>query len=480
VTPKDEASEGANPDGMDIYDVVLLGGGSAGEYAASLLTAGGKRVALVEQRLVGGECPYFACIPSKAMLAAAELRHRIRRTALMAGAIARPLVLDSDREAYAAAVAHRDVLAEHQDDSAAAQRLQAKGVRLIRGQGRIEGFGLLAAGESRIGWRDLVIATGTRFREPGIPGIGAVPFWTSEDVYTSAELPASAAVIGGGPVGCEIAQVLTRFGSRVTLVQHSRQLLPQEEPAVADALAAALREDGVDVRLNVEVTGVAPAPGGALVTLADGASTTVERVIVAIGMRANTDGIGLERLDIALDARGYLPVDDHCRIAGRPSLWGAGDVTGVAPYTHTANYHARTIAANLLGQDTRADHRAIPRGVYTDPPVASVGLTSTAASLQGYDVAVATLPLGHTARAFVTGTKTGVLLLVADRRERVLLGAGAIGPHVEELIGEAALAIRARIPLDVLADLVHPFPTYSEAYEPPFRELLAAAGTSSR
>src|SRR4030095_14425708 len=296
---------------MDIYDVVLLGGGSAGEYAASLLTAGGKRVALVEQRLVGGECPYFACIPSKAMLAAAELRHRIRRTALMAGAIARPLALDSDREAYAAAVARRDVLAEHQDDSAAAQRLQAKGVRLIRGQGRIEGFGLLAAGESRIGWRDLVIATGTRFREPGIPGIGAVPFWTSEDVYTSAELPASAAIIGGGPVGCEIAQVLPRFGSRVTLVQHSRQLLPQEEPAVADALAAALREDGVDVRLNVEVTAVAPAPrarvadaraaalgedgvdvrlnvevpavapapGGALVTLADGASTTVERVI---------------------------------------------------------------------------------------------------------------------------------------------------------------------------------------------------------
>src|SRR4029450_3559460 len=244
VTPKDDASEGANPDAMDIYAVVLLGGGSAGDSPPPLLTAAGKRVALVEQRLVGGECPYFACIPSKAMLAAAELRHRIRRTAPVAGGTARPLALDSDREAYAAAVARRDVLAEHQDDSAAAQRLQAKGVRLIRGQGRIEGFGLLAAGESRIGWRDLVIATGTRFREPGIPGIGAVPFWTSEDVYPSAELPASAAVIGGGPVGCEIAQVLTRFGSPVTPVQHSRQLLPPEEPAGGGGVAAPVRGGG--------------------------------------------------------------------------------------------------------------------------------------------------------------------------------------------------------------------------------------------
>ncbi len=469
-----------NRDGIDTYDVVVLGGGSAGDYAASLVAAGGKRVAVVEQRLVGGECPYFACIPSKAMLAAGELRHRIRHAALRAGAIARPLELDSDREAYAAAVARRNVVAQQQDDSDALQRLRAKGVHVIKGRGRIESLGLLAAGEVRIGWRDLVIATGTRFREPGIPGIGAVPFWTSEDVYTSDELPASAVVIGGGPVGCEIAQVLSRFGSRVTLIQHSRQLLPREEPAVADALAAALREDGVDVQLNVEVAAVGPAQGGALVTLADGASMTVERVVVAIGMRANTDGIGLEHLDIALGAEGYLPVDDHCRVAGRTGLWGAGDVTGVAPYTHTANYHARTIAANLLGHDTRADHRAIPRGVYTDPPVASVGLTSTDASMQGYDVAVATFPLDHTARAFVTGTKAGVLLLVADKSARVLLGAAAIGPHVEELIGEAALAIRARVPLDVLADLVHPFPTYSEAYEPPFRELLAAGGTFSR
>jgi pyruvate/2-oxoglutarate dehydrogenase complex dihydrolipoamide dehydrogenase (E3) component len=457
---------------METYDVLILGGGSAGEYTAALTAAGGKRVALLEERLVGGECPYFACMPSKAMLAAAELRRSIRRAAQAAGAVSRPLVLDDDREAYAAAVRRRDEVAEHRDDSGAVRRLRAQGVRVIKARGEIEAPGVLRADELRLGWRDLVIASGTRPREARIAGLDSVAFWTSEHFYSSGELPARAAVIGGGAVGCEVAQVLSRFGCRVTLVQHSPRLLSREEPAVADALADALREDGVDVWLNAEVDAISPDRGGARLVLRDGGSLTVERVIVAIGTRANTDGIGLEHLGIEPDGRGYLRVDDHCRVVGRPDVWAAGDVTGLAAYTHTANYHARTIAANLLGKDTRADHRAIPRGVYTEPAVAAVGLTSTVARSQGHEVAVATFPLGQTARAAVRGDQAGLLVLIADRRERILLGAAAVGWHVEELIGEAALAIRARVPLEVLADLVHPFPTYSEAYEPPFRELL--------
>lgn len=225
----------------------LLGGGSAGEYTAALTAAAGKRVAVLEERLVSGECPYFACMPSKAMLAAAELRHSIRRGAVKAGAVGRPLVLDDDREAYAAAVARRDVIAEHRDDSDAVQRLNALGVRVIKARGRIEAPGVLSADDLRLGWHDLVIASGTRPREARIPGVETVPAWSSEQFYSSDELPARAAVIGGGAVGCEIAQVLNRFGCQVTLVPHSRQLLSREEPAVADALADTLREDGVDV-----------------------------------------------------------------------------------------------------------------------------------------------------------------------------------------------------------------------------------------
>jgi len=260
-------------------------------------------------------------------------------------------------------------------------------------------------------------------------------------------------------------------------VQRSARLLSREEPAIADALAVALREDGIDVRLNSIVARVAPDRAGARIVLGDGSSAAVARVIVAIGARGNTDDLGLQHLRIEPAARGYLPVDDHCRVAGRANVWAAGDVTGLAPYTHTANYHARTISANLLGRDARADHRAIPRGVYTEPAVASVGLTSVAARSLGYDVAVATFDLGQTARAAVRGGTGGSLILVADKRARVLVGASAIGPHVEELIGEAALAIRARVPLALLADVVHPFPTYSEAYEPAFRELLAATSS---
>jgi hypothetical protein len=256
---------------------------------------------------------------------------------------------------------------------------------------------VLRAEGLRLGWRELVIASGTRAREARIAGLDSVAIWTSEQFYSRGELPARAAVIGGGAVGCEIAQVLNRFGCRVTLVQHSPRLLSREEPAVAAALADALREDGVDVWLNADVAAISPDRGGARLGVSRGGSVTVERVIVAIGMRANTDGIGLEHLGIEPDGRGYLRVDDHCRVVGRPDVWAAGDVTGLAAYTHTASFHARTIAANLLGRDTRAGHRAIPRGVYTEPAVAAVGLTLTVARLQGHEVAVATVPLGPAA-----------------------------------------------------------------------------------
>jgi pyruvate/2-oxoglutarate dehydrogenase complex dihydrolipoamide dehydrogenase (E3) component len=455
---------------METYDVVILGGGSAGETVATLAARGGKSVAVVEERLLGGECPYFACMPSKAMLHSAEIRHRIGRAHTL-GAVSRPLDLDEGRLAYRAAAARRHEIADRLDDAARARELQALGVTVLRGRGRVARAGALAIDGRVIGWTDLVVSVGTVADVPAIAGMDRTAIWTSQDVYTASELPDSALVLGGGPVGCEIAQVLARFGARVTLVQRAPRLIPAEEPAIAEVLAEVFRQEGIDVRLGARAVRVELRTEAARLALEDGTQLTAQKLVVAVGQVPRLDGLGLESLGIQPDREGFLQIDDRCRVRGHERVWAAGDITGIAGFTHTATYHGRVIAANLLGRATRADHRAIPRGVYTEPAVACVGLSSSRARERGYDAVSASMEIGHTARAAATGSKAGRLVLVADRRRRALLGAAAIGPHAEEWIGEAVLAIRAEVAIDVLADLVHPFPTFSEAYEPPLREL---------
>ena len=455
---------------MDTYDVVVLGVGTAGEIVATTVARGGKSVAVVEEKLLGGECPYYACMPSKAMLYSAETRRHLA-TAATAGAVSRPVALDDARAAYRAAAARRHEIADRLDDSARARELRGLGVAIHRGRGRVVGPGRLEVGDRQIAWTDLVVAVGTIAEIPDIPGLDRAAVWTSEDVYTSVELPASALVLGGGPVGCEIAQVLARFGARVRIVQQAPRLIPAEEPAIGHALADVLREDGIDVRLRCKTVRAELEPGTARLVLGDGTPLTAERLIVAVGQEPRLNGLGLETLGIRPGPKGFLEVDDRCRVRGQDHVWAAGDITGIARYTHTASYHGRVIAANLLGRDSRADHRAIPRGVYTEPSVACVGLSLEGARAQGHDAISASMEVGQTARAHATGLKSGRLVLVADRRRGTLLGASAIGPHAEEWIGEAVLAIRAEIPIDVLTDVVHAFPTFSEAYEPPLREL---------
>jgi dihydrolipoamide dehydrogenase len=394
------------------------------------------------------------------MLRSAEARHQAAALAELGGAAQNP-ALDGDGDAYRAATRRRDGIAEHRDDSAAAKSLQDKGILLIRGRGRVTAPGVVRVGERTLRWTDLVISTGAVAIHPDVPGLDDVPTWTSDDALSTAERPASLVVMGGGAIGCELSQVYARFGARVTVVQSGEQLLSREHPQVAARLAQVLRGEGIDVRLATEVQRAeGTADGGARLHLSDGSSVEAERVLVAVGKRPALADLGLDVLgiDISGDA---LTVDDRCRVLDH--VWAAGDITGVAPYTHMANYQARVVADNLLGRDRRADTRAIPRAVYTDPPVASVG------TAEGTLTAV--MDLAEVARTSTEGSDGGLLVLTADRHRGVLVGAAAIGPRADEWLAEATLAIRAEVPIAVLADVVHPFPTFGEAYEPPLREL---------
>jgi pyruvate/2-oxoglutarate dehydrogenase complex dihydrolipoamide dehydrogenase (E3) component len=456
---------------MDTYDVVVLGGGSAAETVATTVVRGGKSVAVVEERLVGGDCPYFACMPSKAMLYSAEIRHRLAAADSL-GAVGRALSLDDRRAAYRVAAARRHEIADRLDDSARVRELRDAGIAVRRGRGRILRPGVVEVGADRVGWTDLVIAVGSAADVPDIEGLTREAVWTSEEVYTATELPESVIVLGGGAVGCETAQMLARFGAKVTIVHSAPRLIPREEAAVAEALADVLRQEGVDLRLDTKAVRT-DLRDGAVVFLRDGTRLTAQRLVVAVGRSPRVDGLGLRALRIHESPGDGLQVDEQCRVRGQQHVWAAGDVTGVAPYTHAAKYQARVIAANLLGREARADYRAIPRGVYTDPSVACVGLSSERASQQGYEAVSASMDVDHTARAATTGLRAGRLVLVADRRRRTLLGAAAIGPHAEEWIGEAVVAIRAELTVDLLTDVVHAFPTFSEIYEPPLQELAA-------
>jgi pyruvate/2-oxoglutarate dehydrogenase complex dihydrolipoamide dehydrogenase (E3) component len=457
---------------MDFFDVVVLGGGSAGELVATTVSRAGRSVALVERLRVGGECPYVACMPSKAMLRSAEVRGLMRHAHEL-GAVADPVPRGSDFDAFAAAVARRDRISDYRDDAESARSLTAAGVTLLRGEGRIRSEGVLTVNGTDIGWRDLVVATGSRARRPEVEGLDTVPTWTSDEALSSPHRPESLLVLGGGPVGCELAQLYARFGVRTVLVEPGGQVAGREDASVAVQLAEILAADGVDVRLNAEVRSVARGTTGLTEALfSDGARVQFERLILAIGRDPATYGIGLERVGLELGPTDPLEVDGSGRVEGRLHLWAAGDVTGTAPFTHTANYQARLVAENLLGGSRVADYSAIPRAIYTDPPVASVGLTAEEATEQGHDVVRLELDLSEVARSLTEGDPRGLLVLTADVEQRVLLGAAAIGPRADEWMAEMTLAIRAKVPLEILADVIHAFPTYGEAFEPLLRKLV--------
>jgi dihydrolipoamide dehydrogenase len=379
-------------------------------------------------------------VPSKALLAAAE-----------AG------------DSWSEAVDLRNDVTNSRDDSRHEKSLQRKGVEVVRGHGVVTGPGRLAVGDRELQWRDLIVATGAEPVIPPIGGIDDAPVWTSEDALTNDELPGTLLVLGGGPIGCELAQAYARLGSEVVLIEVADRLLAREPAFVGEQLVESLRLDGVEVLLGTNVERVERTDDGVAVMLDDGDVVSGERLLVASGKKPRVEGIGLDTLDVTI-RDGVLVVDDRGN-AG-PHVWAAGDVTAVSPYTHAANFQARAVVANILGEQRSFDTHAIPRCVYTDPAVMCVGRTD------GVDVLTATSDVGETARAAVAGHLPGKLELYADPARGALVGAAVIAADADAWGTELVLAIQAGVPVSTLVDVVHAFPTYGEALEPAYHDLL--------
>ena len=446
------------------FDAVVVGAGPAGEVAIGILADAGLRVALVERELVGGECSYWACIPSKTLLRPPEARSESERAA----GVSTP-ELDWPQVA-----AYRDWMIRNLDDSGAVAGYEERGVRVFKSFGRLAGPHRVEVEGHVLESEHVIIATGSEPQLPPIDGLADAGYWTNREATTLKEIPESAIFIGGGAVGVELGQMLARFGAKVTIIQSADRLLDREDAEVGRLIGEQLEADGITLALSRQATGVRVERGERVVELDDGSEVRAHVLVVAAGRRPRVAGIGLESIGVEVSERG-VPIDERCRVAD--GVWAIGDATGVSLFTHVGKYQARVVTANILGEDAVADYRAVPRVVFSDPEVAAVGMSAKAARAAGVDVAEVTLDLvDEIARPYTYEEHPrGWFGLVVDRQRDVLVGAWAVAPLAGEWIHQAVLAIRAEIPVAVLKDTIAQFPTFSEAYVSALRKLPKAS-----